>query len=285
MRCEGDIQPSQWKRYIEQYTGPLRIEKGKLVPDVAKMRALLNTDGFLVLSPVADAERARIQRLGTQIREEKGRKQTKRDYTRSAAVEEDKARIDAELLVSVSAAMRSSQDAGKPDRFVLVSSATSLRKLPDASRALLGLVPEVLTLSEAAVLCSLLPNRVVSLKALRVLLFEGDFHASLAPLFQTVRLVLRNSSSVQMPGATRGLVVEAFREQLLEAARRSGKPVQEIKRSVRRDPTLFAQYAAAAADALALQDPLDRQEVMERVRELAKKDAIGPDDAPGETET
>ena len=272
LRLEGHVHKRQWPKYIQRYAGALNLGRDGLVPDIPRMRRLLSAEHFVLISHDSPETRDLRSRLAAQLGEHRLRRfETSFDYFRDRKIEEEKAKVDADLLIAVANAICKSEQTGLGERFLLISSANVMKRLPRESVALLGTAPEVITLPEAAVLVSLLPGPPLSLRALRSMLFEGEFHEAVSPLQNRVLTVLRSSDSVEIPGASRGILLEEFKDQLLRSARASGRDVQTVQREIEDDPLEFARYAAAAVDALGLQNAVDREEVLATLQELKER--------------
>lgn len=281
-RLEGQVAAAAWRRYIEAFTGPFaRGQDGRLVPNTTKMRQILTRDGYMVLPPGANDERWRqqvdsISQIVMRVRSEMERRRAAASGQEAEAFEDeredvkkDKARLDGELLVGVARAMEDAEAAGRGERFVLVTSSSTLRRVPGVARNELGSVPEVLTPIEASLLAALLPAAPVGLGVLRGLLFEGEFRRRLEPVMRQFIQVLGRIKSAKIPGASRGVLREAFSDVLLREARTNRERVRDVRRRAKADPVLFARLAASAVDALGLQDPVEREDVLQEVRAVA----------------
>jgi len=181
---------------------------------------------------------------------------------------EHKARIDAEMLIAVSRTIADSEVKGTGERYILITSARRLRNLSNKVRKQLPDIPEVLSLAEAATIASLLPEQPVSLSALHSLLFEGHFAKTVGALEALLLRIVRESSSVVLPGATRGVLCDEFREAIIRESKRTGEGEGEVRARIDRDAVELGKIAAVAVDALALQRPVDREEVLRRLEEV-----------------
>jgi hypothetical protein len=93
------------------------------------------------------------------------------------------------------------------------------------------------------------------------------------------RQLLRQAKTAQVPGATRGVVVSAFTDEIIREARKSRESVAAVKWRAQRDPAVLSRLAAAALDALALQDPVDKETILkeiEAIREMLEAAARPP---------
>lgn len=209
LRIEGKARPRDWQRFIEQYTGP--ETRGK--PNIAKMRQILSKEGFAIRAPSGEDQRweERRKKLAAYLIES-----AKTLSEREREVVRDKARIDAEMLIAVARTIEEAESRGTGERHILVTSARRLRYLHGSVRKELPYVPEVLSLPEAACIASLLPDRPVSLKALHGLLFEGHFERAVGGLEAVLLQVVRQAGTVVIPGATRGVLLEALTQRSFE---------------------------------------------------------------------
>ena len=107
------------------------------------------------------------------------------------------------MLIAVSRTIAESERKGTGEQYILVTSARRLRNLSSEVRAQLPDISEVVTLAEAAALASFLPEQPVSLQALYGLLFEGHFARTVAPIEALLLRIVRESSSVVLPGGRR----------------------------------------------------------------------------------
>ena len=84
--------------------------------------------------------------------------------------------------------------------------------------------------------------------------------------------IVRESSSAVLPGATRGVLLQEFGTAIIRESKRTGEAGSEVRRRIGNDPVEFAQIASMAVDALTVQRPLDREDVLRRIeRVLAAK--------------
>jgi hypothetical protein len=187
-------------------------------------------------------------------------------------IRREKARLDSELLFQVSHAMALAQQKGAPERYVLVTSASVLRHLPAAAIDVLEYRPEVLTVGEAAVMATVLPDSPLPLSALQALIFDGAA-GEISGLGQRMMGMLRKVIGDTMHGATRGLMHTELRSRLIEESKGTPLTPAEVERKALADPTLFAKLVSTAIDAYVLDRRADKEEVLERVRELAR--AVG----------
>jgi hypothetical protein len=272
LRVEGRLSPGQWTRWIQRYTGPeTRGRDRRLVPNVALMRRLLSSESF-VIQPTGPAD-ARWQQQRDALAAEMVERAKRRGESDLELIR-DKARIDAEMLMAVARTMEEAQNRGTGERYVLVTSARRLRELSGGAGGQLPYVPEVLSLPEVATLASLLPEESVSLRALHGLLFEGHFAKGLAGLEAMLLRVVREATSVVLPGATRGVLIEEFKDSIIRETRKTGEVRSEVRARISRDGVEFAKIAGAALDALALQRPAEREEVLKKIQQLAKSRKI-----------
>jgi hypothetical protein len=194
----------------------------------------------------------------------------------NAQIAEHKARIDAEMLIAVSRTITEAQEKGTGERYILITSARRLRNLSNKVRTQLPDIPEVLSLSEAATMASLLPEQPISLGALHGILFEGHFAKTVAPLETLLLRIVRESSSVVLPGATRGVLCGEFTAAIVRESKRTGEAEGEVRTRIDKDPVELAKIAAVAVDALALKKPVDRDAVLRKLEEaLGAKQARG----------
>lgn len=132
-------------------------------------------------------------------------------------------------------------------------------------------MPEILTLSEASVLATLLPQQPVTLRALRAMLFDGELRNSLSDTAALLFGVLRKAQSISYEGAQRGLLRNDLEEAVMQEARASGKTKREVKETMRSDPVSFGRLVAAVVDAHGIQDAVKREEVLGRFAEQLEK--------------
>lgn len=276
LRLEGKVKPHQWTGFIERYTGPEERGRDKrLIPNVGKMRQILSKESFAIRAPAGKDRpwQSRRDALARSLFEK-----AKRNYEEAKGVGEtdlgivqEKARIDAEMLIAVARTIEEAESQGTGERYFLVTSARRLRSLPSGVGAQLSYLPGVLSLPEAACLASLLPDRPVSLKALHGLLFEGHFDRAIGGLEAVLLQVVRQAGSAVIPGATRGLLLEEFSNAILREVKQTGEGKADVRARISKDPVAFARVAAVAIDALALSSPSERQAVLTRL-EVALKD-------------
>jgi hypothetical protein len=131
-------------------------------------------------------------------------------------------------------------------------------------------VPEVLSLPEAATLAALLPEQPVNLRAMRSLLFEGHFEKRIKGLEGVLLRVVQGIDSAVMPASSRGVLIEAFNEGILREARARGEAPSATRDRISNDPAAFAAVAGIAIDATAIKNPLEKQAVLARLEELLK---------------
>lgn len=286
LRLEGKVASSEWKRFIERYTGPLRYTaERRLRPDTGRMRQILSGDGFNVLPAshayeIADKDaltdalyehsrnRPRRQRLpGVRLPEDY--EDTDVDDFDSRA--RDKARLDAELLRAVAREVESSEGKGMGERFALVSNAWILRNLPSKAMDELPSKVEVITLAEAGYLASLLPGAVVGVSTMKGLLFDGQFRTILKKNEQKLLSLVRTSRTASVNGASRGVLILEFSESLLSQARANGESQRALYKRAAREPVLFARLAMLALDAHGIQDPIERAELLAELKTLQEK--------------
>ena len=168
--------------------------------------------------------------------------------------------------------MTDSQAAGRGERYVLITSARRLQNLPEKVETLLRDRPEVLSLAEAATIAALLPECPMSLQALQAVLFEGHFEKAVGDLEEVLLRIVRESSSAVLPGATRGVLCEEFGTAIIREARRTGEAPSDVRQRINSDPIEFARVAAVAIDALALTQPMEREDVMRRLEEALSQE-------------
>jgi predicted nucleic acid-binding protein len=267
LRREGRVRPEQWPAFIARYAGEEVRRYGKpTAPNTSKMRTILSGESFAIRSSGEQTARWEEQRdaLAKAIFKEA----IALNPDGNAEILEHKARIDAEMLIAVSRTIAESEQKGTGEQYVLVTSARRLRYLSSEVRARLPDIPDVLTLAEAAALASFLPEQPVSLQALHGLLFEGHFARTVAPVEALLLRIVRESSSVVLPGATRGVLVEEFRASIMREASRTGEGPSEVRARIERNPVELAKIAAVALDALALTRPVDREQILRRLQEV-----------------
>jgi len=269
MRLEGKVRAEQWQRYIERLAGREQwTAEGALRPNTPLMRQILSRDRFIIRSPQAsDAswEKKRDE-LATQIHRQNSTGQSEE----VVRILQDKARIDAEMLLAVSRAMAEAESEGKGQRFLLVSSAGRLRRLSQGVKAGLPHVADVISLPEAVCLASMLPGRAISLKAMQGLLFEGHFGKSVRGLEARLLRIVRETSSVVLPGASRGVLLQEFSTAIVREATARGEKREDVRDRIDRDPVAFARVAAAAIDALGLRKRSDQETMIRQIEELAQ---------------
>ena len=262
LRKDGKVKAQDWPRFIDRYAG----EEGtgfQQRPNTSKMRSLLSSESFSIRQPLEQGTQWAQLRgtIATAMCKEAMRRHPdgRRDITAH------KARIDAEMLITMSYMIADSQANGTGERYILITSAKRLQSIPGAIKAQLPDLPEVLSLAEAAAVASLLPEHPVSLNALHALLFEGHFSKVVSGLEARFLRIVRESSSVVLPGASRGVLCEEFGTAILRESRRTAEAPSKIREKIDRDPIRFARIAAAAVDALAILRPLEREDVLRRI--------------------
>ena len=274
LRIEGKVRPHQWPAFIERYTGPEeRGQGGRLRPNVGKMRQILSKDSFAIRTPRERDQRWEGQR---DTLAERLFAQAKRQGETDLELAHHKARIDAEVLIAVAMTIDEGESRGTGERWILISSARRLRHLPSGVRRELPYVPEVLSLPEAACLAALLPDQAIPLGALHALLFEGRFEKTLGGLEAVLLRAVRQARSAVLPGATRGVLVEEFSSAILREARQTGEGKAGVRARISGDPLAFARVAAAALDALALQSPTEREEVLAQLENALRDRQTSP---------
>lgn len=276
LRLDGKIQPENWLRFIERYAGRRRRgADGKLQPDVARMREILVREGFEILGrlDLTLFPKEIRNRLGDMIYQ---RIRTLR-HDEFDEIRREKARLDAELLLQVSQAMAQALEKGDPERYVLVTSASVLRHLPSSALDLLDYKPEVVTLGEAAVIATLLPDSPLPLRALQALLFDGAA-SEISGLGQRMMAMLRKAIGDGMHGASRGVMHMELRSRIIEESKGTPLTPAEVEKKALRDPTLFAKLVAAAVDTHALERKVDKQEILDRIKQIAKDVGLEVDD-------
>ena len=240
------------------------------------MRTILSGESFSIRSPGERSARWEEQR--DELASEMFKEATRLFPDGKVEVLENKARIDAEMLIAVSRTIAEAEERGTGERYILITSARRLRHLSSAVSAQLADIPEALTLAEAAALAALLPEQPISLHALHGLLFEGHFAKTVGSFEALLLRIVRESSSVVLPGATRGVLVDELRAAITREAKRTGEVESEVRARIDRDAVELAKVAAVAVDALALRQPLDREEVLRKLQEVmdARKREGGP---------
>ena len=204
-------------------------------------------------------------------------RETNSDYTDFDIIVREKARIDAELLLQVAHAMRDAMETSQPDRYVLVTSATVLRHLPSSALDLLDYRPEVLTLAEAAVLATILPDAPLPLRALQALLFDigaSEIHG----LGKKIMRMLRRAAGASVAGASRGAIHMEIRSNLIASSKGTSLTPAQLEQKALRDPTLFAKLVASALDAYGLERKIDKVEILEQIKEIARHVGMEADD-------
>jgi hypothetical protein len=78
---------------------------------------------------------------------------------------------------------------------------------------------------------SLFPCSAVNLRALRALLFEGEFSVRVDELGAKLLIVLANTSSVKMPPVSRGVLLEALYQEIIRIAKDTDKSKLEVKKN------------------------------------------------------
>lgn len=276
LRLEGKVHPENWPRFIERYAGRRRQGKdGKLRPDIARMREILVHEGFEILGrlePTLIPETVRDQLRDMIYHRIRSLRNGEFDEVRR-----EKARLDAELLLQVSQAMAHAMEKGDPERYVLVTSASVLRHLPSSALDLLDYKPEVVTLGEAAVISTLLPDSPLPLRALQTLLFDGAA-GEISGLGQRMMATLRKAIGDRMHGASRGVMHMELRSRIIEESKGTPLTAAEVERKALRDPALFAKLVATALDAYTVERKADKQEILDRIRQLAKDVGFDVDD-------
>jgi hypothetical protein len=235
LRKEGKVKAQNWPGFIGRYAGEETKGHGtQQRPNISKMRNILSSESFSIRSPGEQSVHWKKQRdiLAKAMYEEAMRfnPDGRLDITK------DKSRIDAEMLIAVSRTIADSQTKGTGERYVLITSARRLRNLPSRARAQLPDIPEVLSLPEAATIASLLPEQPVSLRALHALLFEGHFEKTVGRLETLLLRIVRESSSVVLPGATRGVLCEEFAAAIIRESKRTGEGEGQVRKRIDRDP-------------------------------------------------
>lgn len=278
LRMAGKVRSAEWQEFIVRFAGPRRHDSNrKLIPNTGLMREILVRDGLDILkrqdtSQVPQTTKDRLRDLIVHRVKERNP-----GYGDHDAVVQEKARIDAELLLQVSHAMGAALEEGQPDRYVLVTSASVLRHLPISALDLLDHRPEVLMLAETAMLATIIPESPLPLQALRALLFDtgaSEIHG----LGQRMMTMLRRATGGSLAGATRGVVHMEIRGRLIEGAKGTPLTAAQLERKALRDPTLFAKLVSAAVDAYSLEQKADKVDVLRRIKELAEHVGMAIDD-------
>ena len=265
LRLEGKIGAGGWLNFIGRYAGEETRNRGpRQQPNITKMRRVLSGESFAIRAP-KDSGAVEKQSIETTLYEDAMRRQP----DANAGIVREKARIDAEMLVTVAQAAAEAEGAGTGERYIVVTSASRLRSLPNTVRVALREPPEVISLAEAGTIASLLPEHPVSLRALHSILFEVHFARTVGRLESLLLRIVRESSSAVVPGATRGVVCEEFGTAILREAKRTGETASEVRERIGRNPVELARIAAAAVDALALTHPIEREEVLRRIEDLS----------------
>ena len=270
LRLEGKVRPREWQSFIGRYTGEESKRRGaRQAPNTTKMKRLLSNEGFSIRG-LTDGETQKRS-----IQETLYDHAMRRQPDAHAEIVRDKARIDAEMLVTVARAIAEAEEKGTGERYILVTSASRLRKLPSKVALALGEPPEVLSLAEVGTIASLLPEHPVSLRALHAILFEVNFARTVGRLESLLLRIVRESSSAVVPGATRGVLCEEFATAIIREARRTGETASEVRERIDRNPVELARIAAAAVDALALTQPLEKEDVLRRIEALGSQTGEG----------
>ena len=266
LRTEGKVKAARWSQFIARYAGPENYSRMRYTPDTSKMRSILNAEGFGIRSPgTRDVEWEERQEAIEKVIYEESKKRhpdARRD------VMKDKSRIDAEMLMTVADVVAGAQSQGAGEQYLIISSAVRLRQLPRGVRAHLRDIPEVISLAEAASMAALLPDQPIALQALHAFLFEDRIGRTLGGLEARLLRIVREASSVVLPGATRGVLQEEFASVIVRESKLTGETEGEVRERIERSPVEFARVAAVAVDALAIQRPLERDEVMRRLEHL-----------------
>lgn len=270
LRAEGEVKPADWSRFIGRYAGPDRRGHGGQQPDTARMRKLLSADGFGICGPLEQNSAWREQR--DVIKNIMFDEAMQRHPEERPDVRRDKSRIDAEMLITVADTIGASQKEGAGERFVLISSAKRLKRLPSGVGTQLRDIPEVISLAEAATVAALLPEEPISLRALHAFLFEEHIGRTVGGLQAVLLRIVRESSSVVLPGATRGVLQEEFASAVMRESRLTGERPGEVRQRIEHKPLEFARVAVAAIDALAIRRPLDREDVLQRLQDLISEE-------------
>ena len=263
LRKEGKVKARDWPRFIDRYAGE-ETRGFQQRPNTSKMRRLLSSESFSIRHPLEDTRWAQQREtIATEMCEEAMRRHPdgRPDITKH------KSRIDAEMLITMSRMITDSQENGTGERYIVITSARRLQNLPGKIKAQLPDLPEVLSLAEAATIASLLPEHSISLDALHALLFEGHFSKTIGGLEALFLRIVRESSSVVLPGATRGVLCEEFGAAILRESRLTGEAQSKVRQRIDRDPIEFARIAAVAVDSLALRRPQEREDVLRRIEE------------------
>ena len=203
LRTEGKVKPGQWSKYISRYAGPENYRRKRYTPDTSKMRSIVNAEGFGICAP--EKRDKRWRRRQDAIEKVIYEESRKRHPDERRDVMKDKARIDAEMLMTVDDVVAGAQGQGAGERYLIISSATRLRELPKGVAGHLRDIPMVISLAEAAGIAALLPEQPIALRALHAFLFEDRIGRTLGGLEGTLLRIVREASSVALPGATRGV--------------------------------------------------------------------------------
>ena len=270
LRAERRVQPTQWPRFIGRYAESDGRGYGRQRPDTTRMRNLLSAEGFGICGPEEQDAAWRERRdIIKNIMFDEARQ---RHPEERPDVRENKSRIDAEMLITVADTIGESQKEGAGERFILISSAKRLKRLPSGVGTRLRGVPEVISLAEAAAVAALLPDEAISLRALHAFLFEEYIGRTLRGLEAVLLRIVRESSSVVLPGATRGVLQEEFASAIMRESRLTGERPSEVRQRIEHKPLEFARVAGVAIDALAIRRPLDREDVLERLQDLISEE-------------
>ena len=270
LRAEGKVQPTHWPRFIGRYAELDRRGYGGQRPDTTRMRKLLSAEGFGICGP--EEEDAAWRERRDVIKNLMFGEAMHRHPEERPDVRRDKSRIDAEMLITVADTIGESQREGAGERFVLISSAKRLKRLPGGVGTRLRDLPEVISLAEAATVAALLPEGPISLRALHAFLFEEHIGRTLGGLETVLLRIVRESSSVVLPGATRGVLQEEFASAVMRESRLTGERPGEVRQRIEQKPLEFARVAGVAIDALAIRRPLDREDVLERLQDLMSEE-------------
>ena len=265
LRLKGKVKAREWPNFIRRYAGDeTKSRNRRQPPNTKKMRRVLSSESFSIRT-LKDNGEAQKQSIETSLYEYAMRRQV----NANAEIVREKARIDAEMLVTVVQAVAEAEEKGTGERYILVTSASRLRNLPREVREALGEPPEIISLAEAGTIASLLPEHPVSLRALHAILFEVHFARTIGRLESLLLRIVRESSSAVLPGSTRGILCEEFGSAIIREAKRTGETANEVRERIHRNPVELAKIAAAAVDALALTHPLEREEVLRKIESLS----------------
>jgi len=102
------------------------------------------------------------------------------------------------------------------------------------------------------------------------LLFEGHFGKSVRGLEARLLRIVRETSSVVLPGASRGVLLQEFSTAIVREATARGEKREDVRDRIDRDPVAFARVAAAAIDALGLRKRSDQETMIRQIEELAQ---------------